>query len=376
MKDKKMKIAIEALGIHYFGGGRTATLNLFEALFALDTRNEYLIFLSQPEPSLNTQTGNVTQRIAPLKNRFLLRIWAQLFLPSAVRGYDLVHFAKNLGVFGVSTRTVVTIYDMTTLVHPELHPRFDVWYWRHIQRRTLQNADKIIAISSTTADDIHRFYKIPKVRLQVIYPAYAKHFKPASPEEIAWIRERYGLLEEYILHVGRIDRKKNLTVLVRAFAEFRQRTAFKGKLVLVGEEYRKSRDTTLNPTIEQLGLKNEVLFTGRVPDGDLPALYSGALVTIYPSLHEGFGLAHVEALACGSPLIASAAGAVREVLAEAATLLDTTSIETIADALTRVTKDPNLRQEMQRRGLAHVKQFQGEHSARQTLQLYEELVLR
>ena len=369
-----MKIAIEALGIHYFGGGRTATLNLFKALFTLDPQNEYLIFLSQPEPSLNTSAGNVTQRIAPVKNRFWLRLWAQFSLPRLVRGYDLVHFAKNLGIFGISVPTIVTMYDLTTLVHPELFPWFDVWYWRNIQKQTLLDAKAIITISKTTADDILRYYQVPRERIRVIYPAYANHFKPASKEEIACIRDRYRIPEIYILHVGRIDLKKNLTVLVRAFAQFRQQTAFKGKLVLVGEEYLKSRDNNLHPTIEKLELTDEVIFTGRVPDSDVPALYSGALVTVFPSLHEGFGLAHVEAMACGSPLIASSAGAVREVIGEAAILLDSIDTKSIVEALIRVVKEPILRQEMQRRGLARTEQFRGEHSAWQTLRLYEELV--
>lgn len=131
------KIAIEALGIHDFGGGRTATLMLLEALFAIDTENQYLVILSQYEPSLASVSGNVRQWIAPFKNRFMLRIWAQLLIPFVTRRYDLVHFAKNLGVFGLTSPNIVTIYDMTTLVHPELFPYFDVWYWQHIQKRTL-----------------------------------------------------------------------------------------------------------------------------------------------------------------------------------------------------------------------------------------------
>lgn len=369
-----MKIAIDALGIHYFGGGRTATLNLFETLFAIDSQNEYLVFLSQYEPSLNTQAGNITQRIAPVKNRFLVRIWAQLFMPRAVQGYDLVHFSKNLGIFGTSIPAVITMYDLTTLIHPELFPWFDVWYWRIIQKQTMLKAKMIIAISENTADDIIRFYQVPRERIRVIYPAYANHFKPASKEEIAFIRDRYRIPEVYILHVGRIDRKKNLTVLVRAFAEFRKQTRFKGKLVLVGEEYMKIRDTNLHPTIEQLELKDEVIFTGRVPDCDVPALYSGALVTVSTSLHEGFGLAHVEAMACGSPLIASSAGAGKEVLDDAAIFIETIDTKSIVEALIRVVEDPTLRQEIQERGLARSGHFRGENSARQTLRLYEELV--
>lgn len=368
-----MKIAIEALGINAFGGGRTATLSLLEALFALDTENEYRVFLTRSEPSLKTPAGNVEQYIVPIQNRFLARIWAQVQLPGAVRGCDLVHFAKNLGIFGLKVPAIVTVYDLTTLIHPEIFPRSDVWYWRTVQRRTLQEAARVIAISQTTAADILRYYGLPAGRVRVIYPTIAAQFRPAPVEEIARIRQRYGLPAEYVLHVGRIDRKKNLTALVRAYARFRESLPFRGKLVLAGEEYRKARDFALRPTIEELGLRSEVVFTGAIPDADLPALYSGALATVFPSLHEGFGLAPVEALACGSPLIANRAGALQEAAGEAALLLDEPAVESIAQALCLVASEPALREELKVRGLARAAHFNREESARQTLALYKEV---
>jgi len=369
-----MRIAVEALGIHYFGGGRSATLNLLEALFALDTQNEYLVILSEPESSLATPAGNVRQWVAPLRDRFALRIWAQLFLPVGLRGYDLVHFAKNLGVFGVPARTVITVYDLTTLIYPDLFPYFDVWYWQHIERRTLQAADRIVAISHSTAGDIMRFYDIPSECIQVIYPACAPHFLPASEDEIIRVRQRYGLPEQFILHVGRIDRKKNLPLLVEAFAQFQEQTRFEGKLVLVGEEYRKSRDLFLDPTIEHLGLRQHVIFTGCVPDADMPALYSGALVAVLPSLHEGFGLVALEAMACGTPLIVNRAGAVAEVVDDAAVILESVEVDCVAEALVHMMQDPELHQAMRRKGLSRAQRFRWEDTARQTLQLYEEVV--
>jgi glycosyltransferase involved in cell wall biosynthesis len=369
-----MKVAIEALGIHTFGGGRTATLSLLEALFALDPQNEYLVFLTQPEPSLETAAGNVRQSIVPIQNRFLARVWAQFRLPGAVRGFDLVHFAKNLGVFGLKIPTIVTIYDLTTLIRPEIFPRSDVWYWRTIQRRTLREADRVIAISQTTAGDLLRYYKLRSDRVQVIYPAISAQFKQASAEEIARVRQRYGLPTEYFLHVGRIDRKKNLTALVRAFARFRERQPFEGKLVLAGEEYPKARDLDLHPIIQELGLLEEVIFTGAVPDSDLPPLYSAALASVFPTLHEGFGLAPVEAMACGSPLIAHRAGALQEAAGEAALLLDDPGVESIAQALCILASEPALREELRERGLARAAHFSREESARQTLALYKEVI--
>src|SRR5438552_551238 len=123
-----MKIAIEAMGIDRFGGGRTATLTLLEALFSLDSKNDYCVILTAAEPSLS-RFPNVRQWIASIRNRFAARMWAQLSLPWRLRHFDVVHFAKNLTVFGLAPATVVTVYDLTPLVNPELFPKSDVLYW-------------------------------------------------------------------------------------------------------------------------------------------------------------------------------------------------------------------------------------------------------
>src|SRR5258708_7930249 len=125
---KLMKIAIDALGIQDYGGGRFATLNLLKKLFGIDSHNAYLVFLSQAEPALKTPAGNVRQLIAPVKNRIALRLWAQTCLPPLFREMDLVHFMKDLGIFGVPTRSVVTVYDLSALLFPHFFPKVDVWY--------------------------------------------------------------------------------------------------------------------------------------------------------------------------------------------------------------------------------------------------------
>jgi glycosyltransferase involved in cell wall biosynthesis len=368
-----MKIAVDALGIHYYGGGRTATLNLFETLLTMDDGNEYQFFLTQHEPSLVTKSGNATQLISPFINRFLVRIWAQLVIPREVRNFNLVHFSKHLGVFGIQPPSLVTIYDMTTLVHPELFPAFDVWYWRTIQRRTLHQAEKIIAISNNTAMDVASYYHIPDEKISIIYPAIADHFQPAPEREILEVRDRYSLPNKYIIHVGRIDKKKNLTMLVRAFDRFRERYNNEINLVLVGEDYPKSFDTQLRPTIEHLGLNRKVIFTGRVPDQDVPALYSGALVTVFPSIHEGFGLAPIEAMACGSPVLGHGAGAFREVAGDAALILDVVGVDHLADGLYQIIEDEELRRDLRKQGISRAANFKPEKTATQTLKIYEEI---
>jgi glycosyltransferase involved in cell wall biosynthesis len=371
-----MRIAIDALGIQNYGGGRSAILSLLEGIFTLGNQHQYCVFLNQVEPTISIYKNNVQQVISPFKNRFLTRMWAQITFPYTCSHMDIAHFTKNLGTFGLNIPSVVTIHDLTTLIHPELFPSFDVWYWKTIEKRTINNASKVIAVSQTTANDIYRYYKVSIDRVKVIYNSIAPHFKPTSLDNIAYVKDKYKLPDRYILHVGRIDLKKKLTLLVETYALAKKRAGngFKDQLVLVGEVYQKSQDHTLLPTIERLGLSKEVIITGGVPDDDLPPIYSGADVTISTSIHEGFGLSAVESLACGTPLIAYKAGALQEVVGDAAILLETLDQESMALALVKIINDPELRKELSQKGIIRAKRYQSEPNALQTLKLYEEIV--
>lgn len=370
-----MRILIEALGIHYTGGGRSATLNLLAPLFKLDAKTEYTVLLSQPEPTLETNEGNVQQVVAPIRHRLGLRLWAQSMVPLLARDHDLVHFVKNLNTLGVPTKTIVTIYDLTILFYPQLFPWLDVWYWRWIQPKMLRQADRIIAISNTTAQDLQRFYNLSPTTISTIYPACSSRFKPASEEEIQRVKNKYHLPNQTVIHVGRIDRKKNLPNLLRAFSSFQSRSGFDGKLVLIGEEYPKSTDQTLECTMKQLQIQDDVVFTGPVPAVDLPGLYSSAMMVVFPSLHEGFGLVAVEAMACGTPLIVTDAGAIKEVVKDAAMIVDSPhDVETLSHCMVKLWKREDLRKALRIRGLQVAEKFSQEETAKQTFELYQEVI--
>jgi len=368
-----MKIAIVALGIHNFGGGRTATLNLLDNLLKLDQENSYLVILSAPEPGLVAR--NLQQMIAPTKNRFLVRAWAQLVLPVKLRQYDLIHFAKNMAILGVRIPTILTMYDLTTLIYPELLPKVDVWYWRKIQKHSLKGVNQVIAISETTKQDIRSFYGVDPTKISVIYPSINARFRPAPEEIIAGVRIRYDLPEKYILHVGRIDRKNNITLLIEAFAYYLRDLDqdFQGALVIIGEDYSKSIDQSIYSIVEDLALQGKVIFTGCVPDSDLPALYSGAEAAIITSYHEGFCLVAVEAMACGTALIANPTGAIPEVTGEAAWLLDRLDVESLAFAINDVLSNDVLRKQLQNAGLKQALAYQNRYDAQETLKLYEKI---
>ncbi|MBC7233219.1 MAG: glycosyltransferase family 4 protein [Chloroflexi bacterium] len=369
-----MRIAIDALGITQPGGGRSATLNLLTALFQIDQENAYLLFVDEREQALTAP--HVRQYATGVKGRFAARLWAQLALPIILRKerVDLVHYAKNLGAFFTPGATVVTVYDLSILICPDVYPWSDRIYWRFIEPLTLQQAQRIIAISEDTARDIVTYYKIPRERIQVIYPGCDPRFRPLPAEEVARVKQKYHLPDTFILHVGSISRKKNLLTLARAIASLRKR-GVASKLVLVGRIYEKARDDALFRYIQEEKLSDEVIWLGAVPDADLVAIYNCATVLAFPSLQEGFGLVPLEAMSCGLPIVTSGSGAIREVIGNAGMIVDNPKDEAEwACILEHVLRDRSLQAQLRLQGLERARRFSNEEAAKQVLQLYHQVV--
>lgn len=371
-----MKVAIDALGISQPGGGRTATLNQLQALLRLDQENEYLIVLDQEEQSL--VAPNVRQVVAGERGRLASRLWAQWVLPDLLRReqVDLVHFMKNLGTLLTPCRSVVTVYDLSVLLYPGIYPWSDRLYWRWVEPLTLRRADRIVAISEDTARDVERFYGLKGGRIEVIYPGHDESFRPLPAEQVACIRTKYGLPETFVLHVGSISRKKNLLPVVRAIALL-QAQGLPVKLVLAGRLYGKARDDELLRGLESGELNSLVTWLGPVPTEDLPSLYNAATVLAFPSLQEGFGLVPLEAMACGLPIVTSGAGAIGEVVGNAAhTVEGASDPEAWARALEQVLQDPQTRLAMHEAGLQRARQFSNEASAQRLLAVYYQVMAR
>lgn len=367
-----MRITIEALGISGPGGGRSATLGTLNALFAIDAENLYDVWLDTPEPSLKGAVGNVRQHILPIHNRFIARLALQAFLPIQTRysGTDIVHFTKNLTTAYISGKTIVTLHDLANLTRPDLFNKFDNWYWRKIQPLTFQRASHVIVISAQTAHDLQYYYHIPDSKISIIYNSYHPRFKPSNEETIRIVRERYHLPNHYILHVGALSPKKNLRVLIESFGKARG-NGYKGGLVLVGPRYNKLRDDHLEELVSTLNLSDYVRFTGSVSDDDLPKIYSGADLFVFPSHYEGFGIAAIEAMACGIPVIASSTGALPEVVGDAALLLrnlqDDVELSTL---MLRILNDQDLASNLVHKGLVRCINFTQDKIAEQTLKVY------
>jgi len=369
-------IAIDALGIVPTGGGRSATLNVLREVLRTDRENRYILLLDAPEPTLTAAGDHVREVLAPVHQPIAARLWAQVVWPIQLRswGVDLVHHMKNLAAAWLPGRSVVTVYDLTTVVHPEFFPRRDVLYWRHVEPVMLRAADAVIAISEQTKQDIVSTYRVDPERVRVIYPAYDPRFSPADSAQIAAAREAYDTGARFVLHVGSLSKKKNLLTLLMAF-EMLCGQGYDGKLVLVGRQYSKGRDDAFYEHLLGSPYRERVVLAGSVPDGDLPPLYSAAEIVVFPSLHEGFGIVPLEAMACGTAVITSRAGALPEVVGDGAlTVANPEDAEELAAAAGCLLYDASLREEQARRGAAQARRYSACEAAHRTLDLYRALL--
>jgi glycosyltransferase involved in cell wall biosynthesis len=364
-------IAIDALGIGRPGGGRTATLNLLEPLLSIDKENQYIVFLDDYESGL--QQPNVRQIVSPVHGRLSSRLWAQFTWPTLLRreNVQLIHHTKNLVTTGNPCPTLVTIFDLTILAHPEIYPAIDVLYWRTVEKYNLRRITQVIAISRATANDLQHYYHIPKDKITVIYAGIADSFQPIASEGIKIVRQKYHLPQRYLLHVGSIWPKKNLATLVKAYQQLCSMDRYSGGLVLVGREYNQNGDAELEQAIAASIHPDTIIRTGPVPQEDLPAIMSGADCFVFPSLHEGFGLVPLEAMSCGVPVIAARSSAVEEVLGDAAMFVDDPrAVDMYVEKLSQLLGNPALRSRLVEAGTERAAMFSRYRVAQATLALY------
>lgn len=367
-----MKIIIDALGLPLLGGARTSTIGWIAALAKYDKSNRYVVYLSRPEERLRKFT-NIEIRVIPLQNRFAVRLWAQISLPYLVsrEHANLLHCMKNLGVVSVPCPVVITINDLSHMLLRELYPWIDGLYWQFIQPIILRNAKRIIAISESTKRDLIRFYNLNPDKIVIIYPScdeqFCQHYESWRLEQI---RVKYGLPNSFILYIGSFGVHKNVKTLIRAFAHIAPEVPH--SLVLVRGAHHTTSDRTIEREISVFGLENRVLILGPVPDDEIPGFYQLADLFVLVSLNEGFGLVLLEAMACGTPIVAARSGGVPEVVGDAAYLLDNpTDPMAVADAILMVLTDRERRTEMSIKGLTRSRRFTWEQTARSTLELYE-----
>lgn len=250
-------------------------------------------------------------------------------------------------------KSLVTVHDLGYRYFPEAHPSPERVYLDISTRRNVMAARVVIADSYATRDDIVRMYGAPREKIRVVYPSYNEGLYRPTREagEIERVRARYGLETTYIISVGTIQPRKNYGRLIEAFAMLTPGHT----LVIAGKKGWRAEE--LEGRVSEAGLTGRVKFVDYVPPEDLPALYAGAELAIFPSLYEGFGFPALEAQACETPLVCSNVSSLPEVAGEGALYFDPQSAAGMAEAMECVLEDPTLRASLVERGRENVARF-------------------
>jgi glycosyltransferase involved in cell wall biosynthesis len=307
----------------------------------------------------------------------LAKLWfEQVSFPRACRrqGVELAHVPYFASPLFPTTPTVVTVHDLIPMLLPAYRGSMLVRLYTLLVAIAAKRADMVLTDSQASKWDIVHLLDIPSERVRVIYLAADDIYQPVLDDHrLTAIRQKYGLPESYLLYLGGFDQRKKVPTLLKAFAQLaKDSRAF---LVVAGRLPEKGSDffPDPRPIVQELGIEERVVFTGWVPEEDKPALYSGARAFVFPSLYEGFGLPPLEALACGTPVIASNRGSLPEIVGEGGLLLEPDDVEGLAAAMEKLLTDDDLWDDLRRKGLAHVAKFSWEKTARETLAVYREI---
>jgi glycosyltransferase involved in cell wall biosynthesis len=301
------------------------------------------------------------------------------WLSLAARRYhlDIIHDPNGVAPFlgpRLGVRRVVTIHDMFAYVYPDKHNRLDIWRYRWQLPTAARRADALITVSECSRRDIERFWGIGAESVSVVTSGVDPAFTPVTDaDEQQRVLSRYGIRPPYLLYVGSLNARKNIARLFEAFAAIRPRYPH---LTLVVGGKRQWQTSEIDATFRRLQLESCVHFTGYLDDADLPALYSGARMFLFPSLYEGFGLPPLEAMACSTPVITSNVSSLPEVVGNAALLVDPFQVEEIAGAICRVLDDPVLADHLCTVGRQRAMGFTWERTAHETFQVYQTMMER
>ena len=340
--------------------------NLLRCLPDADPEIDYTVFLGEKRypgaPGLRLRVSSLPT-YQPLARIF----WEQVLQPWTIRraGLDLLHGMHLVGPVASACPFVVTVHDLSFLFYPQNFRSLKRLYLRTVTRWSVQHAQRVITISENTKRDVMRVYGISPEKVDMIYYGLDPIFRPLPDEQVAEFRSRRGLPERFLLFVGTLEPRKNVARLVEAYARLpKPRPA----LMLVGGKGWLYDE--IFARVEALDLSGEVIFAGYVPGEDLPWWYNAADLFVYPSVYEGFGLPPLEAMACGTPVVASNASSLPEVVGEAGQLVPPDDTTALTEVLGQVLADAALRESMRQAGLAQAAKFSWPMAAAQTVGTY------
>lgn len=372
-----MKIAIDISQIIHEGSGVARyTRNLVEALLSADRINDYILFgysvrknhiLYEFYLSCRKSHTNVSAKLFHFPQTAVNTLWNRIHtfpLEALIGKVDVFHSSDWVQP-PTCAKKVTTVHDMIAFLYPQYsHPHIVA-----TQKRRMNWVEKecaaVIADSKTTKRDILNLTSINSKRIDVVYPGIEDKFKQIPGKNILRVQKIYKIRSPYLLTVGTLEPRKNTSAVIEAYISLRKKMGGKGlpTLVIVGKVGWGDRMREI-PGVQLLGY---------VKDNDLPALYSGAQVFVYPSFYEGFGLPVLEAMACRCPVVSSNRGSLSELINGSALSINPDESDTIAMAVSKVLSDKNLRGKLIKNGIRKALEFSWDNTARQVLSIYNKL---
>ena len=311
-------------------------------------------------------------------NADLAKVWfEQVTFPQACRraAADVAHVPYFAPPLLPTVPTVVTVHDLIPLLLPAYRTSWQVRVYGRLVARATRRAHLVLTDSHASARDIVRHLGVPRERLRVIYLAADKTYRPTPPEERVEVLRRLSLPDEYLLYLGGYDSRKNVILLLEAYARARDRLRAI-PLVLAG--HLPKTDSAFapdpRPAIVRLGLGGLVHLPGWVDEADKPALYSAALAFCFPSAYEGFGLPVLEAVSCGTPAIVAAGSSLEEVAGPGGLVVPPGDLAVLSNALVRLATERSLRAELSEAAIQHAQRFSWRRTAAETLAAYEQAI--
>lgn len=367
-----MKIAFDLRRINNLGIGRYMKC-LVEAILAEEPTSEYLLILPPGAERAIQFQGNGATIITPKLKYYSIR--EQIQLPRILREQkvDLLHSPHFMLPLVRPCASVVTIHDVIGMTcKDDLGSSIGRLYYRGMIAAAVRLADGIITDSEFSRDDIVRYLDVDRSKINVVYPGVSTDFQQIADAEILRsVRAKYRIEHDYIIYAGIYKPRKNHLALLKAFQKFLSRTRH-ANLVLVGPLSEGQEDLRRRST--ELGIADNVIFTGVVEDADLRALYSAAKVYACPSRYEGFGFTILEAMACGTPVVCNPMTSLPEVGGDAAIYADAEDSDEFANALYRVFTDRNLRTDLIEKGRVNTQRFKWGNAAKETVAIYQEIL--
>ena len=356
---------------------------LVRSLLQIDSRNTYTVFLLEDAPSIfapNLQKVMVNRFSGMGPNRF----WENFVLPSFLArnridiyfspAYVLpvLHAARGRSRGNTRTKFVVTLHDLVSFIYPETFTlKMRLWQ-RIFVSNAVRVADRILADSAATKEDILKFYPIDQDLIDVVHLPVGEQFRRITDcDALNAIRQKHGLPEKFILYVGTLEPRKNVARLTQAYAELPQSLRENYALVLAGAPGWFSEEIIRQ--IDALNLPDRILRIGYVDQAHLPELYSLASVFAYLSVYEGFGAPPIEAMACGTPVLCSNSSSLPEAVGDAGILVDPYDVGQIRDGLERVLTDDSVRAQLIAAGNKRTEQYNALDKAREVLKIFEDV---